>query len=619
MDFIGAMFKEVWGIDELRGPQRQAVEFLAVQGARVLVVAKTGLGKSAIPLGVLALLCGVAFVLVPLIGLGADQMARAMEGRGVVAYHLDELSGKKKQEVIAKLSSLKPGDPTMFVVYASPQSLLKGGGWYELLGTLIDNKTLSLLCFDEYHTGDWGRPSFRPEITALKENVFDRIPPSLPVLAMTGTLNKAIMERNGKMFGLTFDHVLWSSTSRRDIRISVFPQATTAAMLSTMKRALARNLKSSEQLAIVYSAEKKRVRDSLTQQLGEMLRSQGSDQRAYGVTGDTPMLLKNLVIADITSGGGPRPLNIGVVAATSTLGCGVNAELCSIVVHFGLTMSLVEYLQEMSRAGRKPLPDGAEFVYENCCTFSHVSFTLLARRAFGKEVVCKDDRVAMLDDLMEVLRFFALPGKCQHVLLEHSFRNPSAKRRAPPAGGVAGRASPAGGAAGRAPTAGGAARCGADDGVLLEEVGEVEPEEACVTQCAFCTGFYAKRKGVQQIAVVGALDLTFREGWSGATSVIDALWKSKEMIWGTESGTIFKRDAVFLYLQLVGSEMLEFKPGVLREGAGEHELPPLLFTWKMQAGGAGRMQLRSVPLKMHQQQQRWKHINLRCNDDLQSD
>ena len=91
-------------------------------------------------------------MIVPLFGVGADQTARTMKAaRGVIAYHLDNLYGKKKREVIAKLSALKPDDPGMFVVYASPQTMRKGGGWYELFGTLIAHKTLLLVCYDEYH------------------------------------------------------------------------------------------------------------------------------------------------------------------------------------------------------------------------------------------------------------------------------------------------------------------------------------------------------------------------------------------------------------------------------------------------------------------------------------
>ena len=95
---------------------------------------------------------------------------------------------------------------------------------------------------------------------------------------------------------------------------------------------------------------------------------------------------------------------------------------------------------------------------------------------------------------------------------------------------------------------------------------------------------------------------------------MSALWKSKNLIWGAApEGTVFKRDSDFLFLQLVAAQMLEFRPGVLRAGATEEELPPLQFNWKMQVGDAGRMQLRSVPLKMHQLDARWAQINVLAN------
>jgi hypothetical protein len=590
MDFIGAAFKSILRIDEPRGPQRRAAELLAVHGASVLVVAQTGVGKSAIPLAVLALLCGVVLVIVPLFGVGADQTARTMKAaRGVIAYHLDNLYGKKKREVIAKLSALKPDDPDMFVVYASPQTMRKGGGWYELFGTLVAHKTLSLVCYDEYHAGDWGRRSYRYEFMELKENIFDRLGDE-PVLCMTGTLTKAIKERNARLLGLTFDHVLWCNTSRRDLQIVVQPRTNNAGMIKDAKSAVWSHLKhDGRPIAIVYSTKAGTVKNTLTPQLNEMLRSEGSTRRAVGVVGETPPLMKMLYIADMTSND-TGPLDIGAVSATSTFSCGVDAARVSIVVHFGLPMSLVDYLQEMSRAGRKPLPAGCEFAYQSIVTFSATSFTDLARRAFGPKVVCAEDRAAMLDNLLRVVSFFSIPGKCQHLLLEREFSDPSTKRCMPAPGG------------------GGA---GAAEGV---EAGEPVAEIPCSTQCAFCNRFYTERKGVQRIAVVGALDVAFHAGWLGGAEVVSALWKSKNLIWGAApEGTVFKRDSDFLFLQLVAAQMLEFRPGVLRAGATEEELPPLQFNWKMQVGDAGRMQLRSVPLKMHQLDARWAQINVLAN------
>ena len=54
---------------------------------------------------------------------------------------------------------------------------------------------------------------------------------------------------------------------------------------------------------------------------------------------------------------------MGVIIATSALGCGINAHELKYVCHFGAAFSLIDYCQQIGRAGRKDEPDCHAVLY----------------------------------------------------------------------------------------------------------------------------------------------------------------------------------------------------------------------------------------------------------------
>jgi hypothetical protein len=64
------------------------------------MIAKTGSGKSAIPLMVGTLLTGVVITLVPLVGLGSNQVSKSCNAANYVeAYHIAEHRGKDAKKL----------------------------------------------------------------------------------------------------------------------------------------------------------------------------------------------------------------------------------------------------------------------------------------------------------------------------------------------------------------------------------------------------------------------------------------------------------------------------------------------------------------------------------------
>jgi hypothetical protein len=84
-----------WDIDSPRDFQVVSINQGTFNDNTVMyLISKTGSGKSAVPLTIATLRCGITIVLVPLLGLGSDQVKKASrEERGISAYHVDEHRG----------------------------------------------------------------------------------------------------------------------------------------------------------------------------------------------------------------------------------------------------------------------------------------------------------------------------------------------------------------------------------------------------------------------------------------------------------------------------------------------------------------------------------------------
>ena len=82
----------MWEIDRPREFQIQAIYLMVYCQKQVLyLIRKTGEGKSIVFLMIATLLRGITIVLVPLIGLGSDQVSKTINlTHCIESYHVDE-------------------------------------------------------------------------------------------------------------------------------------------------------------------------------------------------------------------------------------------------------------------------------------------------------------------------------------------------------------------------------------------------------------------------------------------------------------------------------------------------------------------------------------------------
>jgi superfamily II DNA helicase RecQ len=99
------------------------------------------------------LLRGITLVVVPLLGLGCDQVAKAHRLRyNVEAYHLDENRGEDQLAIQTRLLSITHLHHQSIILFTLPQSLKEGSSWAPLLKRLAKKKLFTLLVLDEAHT-----------------------------------------------------------------------------------------------------------------------------------------------------------------------------------------------------------------------------------------------------------------------------------------------------------------------------------------------------------------------------------------------------------------------------------------------------------------------------------
>ncbi len=167
--------------------QWAAIEALAVDRRRALVVQRTGWGKSAVYFVATALLraggAGPTVIISPLLALMRNQI-EAADRAGIKAVTINSTNIEQWQQVHAQISA---GEVDVLLV--SPERLNNPGFRDEVLPRLTESA--GLLVIDEAHCiSDWGH-DFRPDYRRIRQMLTD-LPQGIPVLATTATANARV-------------------------------------------------------------------------------------------------------------------------------------------------------------------------------------------------------------------------------------------------------------------------------------------------------------------------------------------------------------------------------------------------------------------------------------------
>jgi hypothetical protein len=139
----------------------------------------------------------------------------------VVSFHLDKIKHIAKQQAIAA-SILNLGSDitqTLFL-FASPQVFVNHPVWRKPLDLIIQKKLLRFVAIDEIHLFIHFVCSFHQEFDWLKTYLFSKLQSHgsalqmmVPVLFMTATCNKTILQNVEPLSGLKFHvtNIFWPS------------------------------------------------------------------------------------------------------------------------------------------------------------------------------------------------------------------------------------------------------------------------------------------------------------------------------------------------------------------------------------------------------------------------
>ena len=317
---------------DFRDGQLEAVQALVQQRARVLVVQRTGWGKSAVYFVATALRraqgAGPTVIVSPLLALMRDQIAAAARA-GVRAVTMNSANATEWDQVRQALAA-----DEVDVLLVSPERLNNPRFRDEQLPDLAAR--CGLLVVDEAHCiSDWGH-DFRPDYRRIR-TLLETLPDGTPVLATTATANERVVEDVVEQLGAGGAEVatIRGPLARASLRLGVLPRLSPQQRLGW----LLAHLETLPGSGIIYA-----LTVSAAQDVAEALRAAGHHVTAY--TGRTDTEERERLE------GALRDNEVKALVATSALGMGFDKPDLGFVVHLGAPSSPVAYYQQVGRAGR---------------------------------------------------------------------------------------------------------------------------------------------------------------------------------------------------------------------------------------------------------------------------
>ena len=321
-------------------PLQEKVVRAALNNKSLLAIFPTGGGKS-LAFQLPALMIGegnrsLTVVISPLQSLMKDQVdvlkKRFDITRAVTINGL--LSPLERSEAIERVAE---GGANL--LYISPESLRS-----RTILTLLTNRDIARFVIDEAHCfSSWGH-DFRVDYLYIGEFLKllmeeKNITEPIPVSCFTATAKVSVIEDITTYFkeklGITLE-LFQTHAKRENLTFNVFETKNEETKYDRLKNLLLEQ----DGPKIIYVSRVK-----TTEKLAELLKREGFSARPYNgqMESDVKIEVQNEFMEGKTE----------IIVATSAFGMGVDKDNVSMVIHYEISDSLENYVQEAGRAGRK--------------------------------------------------------------------------------------------------------------------------------------------------------------------------------------------------------------------------------------------------------------------------
>ena len=314
---------------DFRDGQWEAIENLLQERSRLLVVQRTGWGKSVVYFLTTRLLrdlgAGPTLLISPLLALMRNQIAAAQR----IGIRAETINSSNQDEWALVEKQLVAGEVDILLI--SPERLANEQFRDTVLLPIA--KRIGLFVVDEAHCiSDWGH-DFRPDYRRIVR-ILQALPQNIPVLATTATANNRVVKDILTQLGANLS-ISRGSLARESLRLQNIYLPNPAARMAH----LAEHLPTLPGSGIIYTLT---VRDA--ERVARWLKSLSIDAEAYHSEKDDEVRLE---LED-------KLLNneIKALVATTALGMGFDKPDLGFVIHYQRPGSVVHYYQQVGRAGR---------------------------------------------------------------------------------------------------------------------------------------------------------------------------------------------------------------------------------------------------------------------------
>ena len=320
---------------QFRVGQWEAIDALVNQGRKLLVVQRTGWGKSSVYFISTKIFrdrgLGPTIIVSPLLALMRNQIESAQR-LGIVAETMNSSNREDWQAVTGRILN-----DEIDCLLISPERLANDGFIETVMQPIADR--IAMMVIDEAHCiSDWGhdfRPDYRRIVSILRQ-----LPANTPVLGTTATANQRVVADIQQQIGNIQIQRGQLGRDSLSLQTLVLPdQASRLAWLVQVIQDLAGT-------RIVYTLT---VRDA--EQLAEWLTQNGIHAKAYHGSVEAVGFedsnayrqhLEQLLLNN----------QLKVLVATTALGMGYDKPDLCFVIHYQAPGSIVAYYQQVGRAGR---------------------------------------------------------------------------------------------------------------------------------------------------------------------------------------------------------------------------------------------------------------------------